>query len=131
VQDFQGQIWNLDLESCVHFSSECCTLKSALQPQINMSNVYSPRTPAPHADLAVYRLRIQCKLLSQLFRTLSDQVRPNEDKLRRIVPGGITAEVDAILTEDELSFIKLIYPDLQVDWLHKWDEEIVRLFNGG
>ncbi len=95
-----------------------------------MPQVHDTRMPAPSADLDVYRLSIQGKTMHLLYRTLSDQIRPDEDKLSMIRAGGGLLSLNAILSEEEVTFVKLRHPEVQVDWIYCWDAQNVKFFGG-
>lgn len=92
-----------------------------------MTHVHDPHTTAPRTDLDVYRLRIQLPTRHLLLKTLRDQIRPGEAKIRNMEAGSGQLAFDATLTPDEVTFIKLLYPSLQMDWLCEWSEENRRL----
>lgn len=95
-----------------------------------MAHVHDPRLPAPSADLDVYRLSIHGPSMHLLYRTLLDQIRPNETKTSLVSAGSGKLSMTAILSEDEVSFVKLCHPEVKVDWIYCWDELHVKFFSG-
>ena len=67
--------------------------------------------------LSLYRIRYLIAYAIKVGLIL-DGIRPSENKIQRIVPGQ-TIEMDLILTEEELSFMKLSIV-MTADWIQEW-----------
>lgn len=70
------------------------------------------------SGLALYRVHY-FSLYAGRMTELLNGIRPTENKIQRIVPGQRT-EMDLILTEEEMAFIKLSVPIMRYSWLQEW-----------
>jgi hypothetical protein len=68
--------------------------------------------------LSLYRFHYKFSDADRFYEILKT-FRPQENKVQRIVPGPPIVEMDVILTEEELSFMKLSI-QMNVDWLQEW-----------
>lgn len=84
---------------------------------------HKPYIIAPGEDLDLYRLSVNKEHVFPLFRTLFDQIRPEDNKVRAVGAGSGQSEADAVLTSEEVVFLKLIYPELKADWICPWDKK--------
>ena len=64
-----------------------------------------------------YRLYIPTIEVDRFFDVLQ-RIRPNENKIQRISPESITTKVDVIISNEELSILRLSILNLGADWLH-------------
>lgn len=79
--------------------------------------------PPSASRLSLYRLSYSPWDHDRFCNVLAG-IRPDENKIRRIEPGINICRTDVVISDEELSFLKLAVPNLKDSWLQMWDENV-------
>lgn len=71
------------------------------------------------SEYDLYRVYVSAANKERFYSLLAS-VRPNVSKIWHITPGTQLDQVNLVLTEEEVSFLKLSVSLLNVVWLQEW-----------
>lgn len=72
-----------------------------------------------NAEYCLWRIVFPTDNTDQFHKTL-DNIKDNTNRLIRIDPGPFSSCIDVILTEEELSILKLSVAGLEYFWVQDW-----------